>query len=108
MTMQPKKILTAAGLTELVSKNDNFYETTVVVAKRAKQINLQAKEELKDKLAEFVSVTDNLEEIIENKEQIEIAKFYERQPKPVLVAAEECLNGQLAHWYLREEDVTVR
>ncbi len=106
--MQSKKILTAAGLTELVSKNDNFYETTAIVAKRAKQITLQVKEELKDKLAEFVSATDNLEEIIENKEQIEIAKFYERQPKPVVAAAEEFLNDQLAYWYLGEEDVTIK
>jgi DNA-directed RNA polymerase subunit K/omega len=67
----------------------------MVVAKRANQISMELKEELNKKLAEFASPIDNLEEIFENREQIEIAKFYERLPKPTLIATQEFLNDQI-------------
>lgn len=74
----------------------NLYESIAVVAKRARQIAARQKEELNSKLAEFASTVDNLEEIFENREQIEISRFYERMPKPTTVATEEFLNGELS------------
>ena len=71
---------------------DNIYQSIVIVSKRANQINLEMKEELNNKLTEFASTTDNLEEIFENREQIEIAKYYEQLPKPTLIGIEEFLN----------------
>lgn len=77
------------------SKTGNIYESTVVVAKRASQINLEVKEELTNKLAEFASHTDNLEEVFENREQIEVSRYYERQPKPHSVAIQEFLEDKI-------------
>jgi DNA-directed RNA polymerase subunit K/omega len=74
---------------------DNIYEATVIISKRANQIAAELKEELNQKLEEFASYTDNLEEIFENKEQIEISKFYERLPKPTLIALQEFLDGKI-------------
>ena len=74
----------------------NLYESVAVIAKRARQIASRQKEELNSKLAEFASTVDNLEEIFENREQIEISRFYERMPKPTTVATEEFLNGELS------------
>jgi DNA-directed RNA polymerase subunit K/omega len=74
---------------------DNIYEATVIISKRANQIAAEMKEELNQKLEEFASYTDNLEEIFENKEQIEISKFYERLPKPTLIALQEFLEGKI-------------
>lgn len=74
----------------------NIYESVAIIAKRARQIAAKQKEELNSKLAEFASTVDNLEEIFENREQIEISKFYERMPKPTTVATEEFLNGELS------------
>ncbi|KAB1065666.1 DNA-directed RNA polymerase subunit omega [Salibacter halophilus] len=72
----------------------NVYEALSVVAKRADQIGLEIKDELNSKLEEFASSSDNLEEIFENREQIEISKFYERLPKPTALALEEFSNGE--------------
>ncbi|MCB9185655.1 MAG: DNA-directed RNA polymerase subunit omega [Flavobacteriales bacterium] len=74
---------------------DNIFETIVVLAKRANQIGTDIKEELNSKLAEFATSSDNLEEIFENREQIEISKFYEALPKPVAIAVEEYLNDKI-------------
>ena len=74
---------------ELEQKAENIYETVVVVAKRANQISAEIKEELNQKLEEFANYTDNLEEVFENREQIEISRFYERLPKPSLIALDE-------------------
>lgn len=79
----------------LAYKTGNIYQSIFVVSKRAQQIAIKTKEELTQKLSEFASSVDNLEEIFENREQIEISKFYERQPKPTSVALEEFLNDQL-------------
>lgn len=73
----------------------NLFQSIVVLSKRADQINLQIKEELGEKLAEFASASDNLEEVFENREQIEISKFYERLAKPGAIAIEEFLQGKL-------------
>jgi len=70
-------------------KTGNIYEGLAIIAKRANQISLELKEDLTGKLAEFATNTDNLEEIFENREQIEVSKFYERLPKSVLIAIQE-------------------
>jgi DNA-directed RNA polymerase subunit K/omega len=79
----------------LALKTGNIYQSIFIVSKRAQQLAIKTKEELTQKLSEFASTVDNLEEIFENREQIEISKFYERQPKPTSVALEEFLNDQL-------------
>lgn len=88
----------------LAAKTGNVYESVFVVSKRAQQIAIKTKEELTQKLSEFASSVDNLEEIFENREQIEISKFYERQPKPTSVALEEFLNDQLVVKYRETEE----
>lgn len=73
----------------------NIYETVVVLFKRANQIKSELKQELDQKIADFTTTNDNLEEIFENREQIEIAKYYEKLPKPTLLAVHEFLNGEV-------------
>ena len=80
---------------KLAEPTGNIYKSISVIGKRARQISAQQKEELNAKLAEFASSVDNLEEIFENREQIEISKFYERMPKPSTVAVEEFSDGKL-------------
>ncbi len=72
----------------------NIYEAVAIISKRANQISSEMKEELSSKLAEFASHSDNLEEIFENREQIEISKFYEKLPKPSLIAVQEYLEDK--------------
>lgn len=76
-------------------KTQNIYESLVVLSRRANHISTEMKEELNEKLSEFASITDNLEEIFENREQIEISKHYEKLPKPSLVAIQEFLDGKI-------------
>ena len=73
----------------------NIYETVVILTKRANQIASEMKEELNKKIEEFATNNDSLEEVFENREQIEIAKFYERLPKPTLIAIHEFLNDEI-------------
>ncbi len=73
----------------------NIYETVVVLSKRANQIAAELKQELDQKISEFTTSNDNLEEVFENREQIEIAKYYERLPKPTLLAIHEFLNEEI-------------
>ncbi len=80
---------------QLDTNTDNIYESLVIIAKRANQISTNLKEELNGKLSEFASSNDNLEEIFENREQIEISKHYERLPKPTLIAVDEFLNDKI-------------
>lgn len=88
-----------------VDKNtENIYEAVAIVAKRANQIGGELKEELNRKLEEFASYTDNLEEVFENREQIEISRFYERLPKPSLIAMEEFLTDQVYYRKPEEEE----
>lgn len=79
----------------------NIYESIVAMAKRSNQISVELKEELTQKLQEFASSTDNLEEIFENREQIEISKFYEKLPKPVAIAIQELLEDSI---YIRKQE----
>ncbi|MCC6722760.1 MAG: DNA-directed RNA polymerase subunit omega [Bacteroidia bacterium] len=80
---------------QLDNETLNLYETAVIIAKRSNQISLQAKEEMHQKLDEFIGDNDNLEEIFENREQIEIATYFEQQPKPTLIATDEFLKGKI-------------
>lgn len=82
-------------LDKLSAPTGNIYESVVIISKRANQIAVNLKEELNSKLAEFATTVDNLEEVFENREQIEISKFYERMPKPTTTATEEFLEGKL-------------
>jgi DNA-directed RNA polymerase subunit K/omega len=82
-------------LRDLDVNTDNLYESIVVVSKRANQIAVDVKEEQNAKLAEFATTNDNLEEVFENREQIEISKHYERMPKPTLVAIDEFLKDKV-------------
>jgi phage-related protein len=76
-------------------QTENVYETLAILSKRANQISLEFKEELNKKISEFATSNDNLEEVFENREQIEIAKYYERLPKPTLISVHEFLNDQI-------------
>ncbi len=80
---------------ELATPTGNIYESVTIIAKRANQISVEMKEELNKKLQEFASYTDNLEEVFENREQIEISRFYERLPKPVSIATNEFVDGNI-------------
>ena len=85
------------NLVDLKNKTGNLYHSIAIVAKRANQINISIKEELHNKLEEFASHTDSLEEIHENKEQIEISKAYERMPNPALLATQEFSEDKIYH-----------
>ena len=87
----------ARDVHSMASETGNIYETLVVIAKRARQLSVDLKHELHNKLEEFAVSTDTIEEINENKEQIEISKFYERLPNPVIIATEEYIDGKLYH-----------
>jgi DNA-directed RNA polymerase subunit K/omega len=89
-------------LVELKAKTGNVYESIAIIGKRANQINISLKEELHNKLEEFASHTDSLEEVHENKEQIEISKAYEKMPNPALLATQEFLEDKIYH--RRNED----
>ena len=89
-------------LDEITKPTGNLYKSISVVAKRAHQINLKTREELHAKLNEFATTSDNLEEVFENREQIEISRHYERLPNPALVATKEFLDGEI---YFREPDI---
>ena len=82
---------------EIEAPTQNIYEAISIIAKRAEQINSDLKKELVDKLDEFATYNDSLEEVFENKEQIEVSKFYERLPKPTAIAVEEWLNDKVYH-----------
>ncbi len=80
---------------ELSQRTGNIYEMVNIITKRANQISVDLKEELGKKLQEFSSYTDNLEEVFENREQIEISKYYERLPKPVSIATQEFVDNKI-------------
>jgi DNA-directed RNA polymerase subunit K/omega len=90
-------------LDKIADKTGNLYESLHIVGQRAKQISSTLKEELNNKLSEFASTVDNLEEVFENKEQIEISKFYERMPKPSTIALEEFMEDKIYYRYPTEE-----
>ena len=84
-------------------KTGNIYQSIVIMGKRAEQINQEMKSELIQKLDEFASHTDSLEEIFENREQIEVSKFYERLPKPTSIAIKEWMNNDIYYRNPNEE-----
>jgi DNA-directed RNA polymerase subunit K/omega len=88
---------------EIELNTKNIYEALSIIAKRTNQINLDIKKELHEKLDEFATHNDSLEEIFENKEQIEVSKFYERLPKAHAIAIEEWLNDRIYHRNTDEE-----
>jgi DNA-directed RNA polymerase subunit K/omega len=85
----------ARNIHQLIKDSGNIYETLNVIARRATQISVDLKHELHNKLEEFAVSSDTIEEIHENKEQIEISKFYERLPNPVIIATQEYLEGDI-------------
>ena len=80
---------------KLCDQTGNVYEIVAIIAKRANQISVEMKQDLEKKLQEFASVNDNLEEVFENREQIEISRYYEKLPKPTLIAAKEFEDGKV-------------
>lgn len=95
MAVQPSII--TRDMDKISAQTGNIYESVVVISKRARQIAVNIKEELNGKLAEFATTVDNLEEVFENREQIEISKFYERMPKPTSSAIEEFTENKLMY-----------
>jgi DNA-directed RNA polymerase subunit K/omega len=93
----------ARDIHELVESTGNIYETLSIITRRAKQLSVDLKQELNNKLAEFSVHSDTIEEVQENKEQIEISKFYERLPNPSIIAIDEYLNGEIHFRYLDEK-----
>jgi DNA-directed RNA polymerase subunit K/omega len=83
------------NIRDLDKGTSNIYESVMIIAKRANQISVEIKQELNRKLEEFAYYTDNLEEVFENREQIEISRFYERLPKPTLIALQEFLEDDI-------------
>ncbi len=93
----------ARDVSRLVEETGNIYEALAIISKRANQLNVEIKKELTDKLDEFAISSDSIEEVHENKEQIEISKFYERLPNPALIATEEYLAGKINYRYKQTE-----
>jgi len=99
--IKTENVAVTRNIEDFTKGTNNVYETVSVLSKRANQISLEMKEELNQKISEFASTTDNLEEVFENREQIEISKFYERLPKHTLIAVEEFENDQI---YVRKAE----
>jgi DNA-directed RNA polymerase subunit K/omega len=89
----------ARDINQMVKPTGNIYETLAIISKRSKQLAIDLKHELHNKLEEFAINTDTIEEVTENKEQIEISKFYERLPNPTLIATEEFLKDEIHFHY---------
>ncbi|NQY06289.1 MAG: DNA-directed RNA polymerase subunit omega [Flavobacteriaceae bacterium] len=89
---------------EIDAQTENIYEAISIIAKRATQINTEIKKELVNKLDEFATYNDSLEEVFENKEQIEVSKFYERLPKPHAIAVEEWLGNKIYYRDTNKEE----
>lgn len=100
---QINPLIETQNLEEMARKSGNVYEAIYTIARRANQISREIKEELHAKLEDFASHTDNLEEIHENREQIEISKFYEKLPHPTILATKEFQGGELV---TRNEDIS--
>ncbi len=91
-------------LCDIAAPTGNIYESVVILAKRANQIAVAEKKELTRKLEDFKNERDTMEEVFENREQIEISKYYEKQPKPALVAISEFENGEIFYRMAKKED----
>jgi len=92
----------ARDIKSISAQTSNIYESIAVITKRAEQISIEIKNELHGKLEEFATTSETIEEILENKEQIEISKFYERLPNPTIIATQEFLHGDLVFEYKDE------
>ena len=101
MGANTSSVVETKSLIDLKNQTGNLYESIAIIAKRANQINITLKEELHNKLEEFASHTDSLEEIHENKEQIEISRAYERMPNPAILATQEFTEEKI---YYRKND----
>ncbi len=99
--------LVTRDLPDLTQGTENVYASVVVISKRARQLASKIKEELSTKLSNFESTVDNLEEVFENREQIDISKHYEKMPKPTILATEEFLNDEIHFLALSENDPPV-
>ena len=97
-----EKTTITRDILHLEEKTGNIYESIVAISKRANQISVEIKEELTQKLQEFATSNDNLEEIFENREQIEISKHYERMAKPSSIATQEMMEDKI---YMRQPEV---
>ncbi len=102
-TKAPSTTITR-NISDFESEEGNIYQTIIIASKRSNQISTEIKQELNRKLEEFANYTDNLEEVFENREQIEISRFYERLPKPVLIALQEYEDDEI---YIRRPDQAV-
>ena len=96
-TNAPTTTITRAMIKLCHGNEDNVYETVMVIAKRSNQIAAEMKQDLEKKLQEFASFNDNLEEVFENREQIEISRYYEKLPKPTLIATQEYTEDKVYH-----------
>ncbi|KAA9327345.1 DNA-directed RNA polymerase subunit omega [Adhaeribacter soli] len=105
MATVPASIVTR-NMADFAKETGNVYESIAIISKRANQISVKLKEELNSKLAEFATTVDNLEEVFENREQIEISKYYERLPKPTNLAVEEFVEGKVFFRMPDEEEET--
>ena len=94
---------TVHDLIEMAEQTGNIYETVIIISKRSNQIAAEMKSDLEKKLQEFASMNDNLEEISENREQIEISRYYEKLSKPTLSATQEYMDGKLVFRNVAEE-----
>lgn len=99
-----KASIITRDMDNIAKPSGNVYQSVAVISKRARQLSTTIREELSGKLAEFASTVDNLEEVFENREQIEISKFYERMPKPTTVAIEEFLDKQIRFRVPKQEE----
>jgi DNA-directed RNA polymerase subunit K/omega len=90
-------VVETKNLADIKAKTGNLYHSIAIIAKRSNQINVAIREELHNKLEEFASHTDSLEEVHENKEQIEISRAYEKMPNPAILATQEFMEGKVYH-----------
>jgi DNA-directed RNA polymerase subunit K/omega len=101
LSANTNSVVETKSLVAIKRKTGNLYESISIIGRRANQINVAIKEELHNKLEEFASHTDSLEEIHENKEQIEISRAYERMPNPAILATQEFMDDKV---YYRKND----
>jgi DNA-directed RNA polymerase subunit K/omega len=101
LSANTSNVVETKSLVDIKGRTGNLYESIAIIAKRANQINISLKEELHNKLEEFASHTDSLEEIHENKEQIEISRAYEKMPNPAILATQEFMEEKI---YYRKND----
>jgi len=105
MSANTPSVVETKSLISIKEKTGNLYESIAIIARRANQINVTLREELHNKLEEFASHTDSLEEIHENKEQIEISKAYEKMPNPAILATQEFMENKIHHRRNAENDL---